>query len=363
MTIEHEKMILTTFVVYPELLDVFWDRGFDENFFKGSDSLLTYRLICELHKDNKVSWENLEHYCIGKISLSFTGDLQRKTFISTPNFSRKHLITLLNEVEEYRNDAEIQTIVSSRDVLGPIDRERIAELVKTKNLSSEIEDNTMSGAIQEYSDWKNIERTGVLSGFPTIDYYMGDLTWGEVFAIMGRTATGKTFVALHILQNLVESGIDNIGFFSMEMSKSALSERIIQIYSSKHRSKIDEIDKKTTAMRFKDVKIYSKVYSVSDIGEIVKRDKLKIIFIDFLQLVRGHGISLYEKATNIIQDIKTMAKNKDIIVIILVQLSRKAGEGADEVKLDMARDSGAIEENSDFIIGIWNPILKPSNAP
>ena len=262
----------------------------------------------------------------------------------------------IEEIQKDRGTRELHEIIQSKETLNDNDYDSIKEIIeKRSGIKETKENNSMGIAIKEYSEWRDIERTGILTDFPTIDNYMGDLTWGEVFAIMGRTATGKTYIALHMLKYFVKMKMQGIGFFSMEMSKSALSERIIQVYSGKHRNDIDEIDIKTTENQFKDVKIYSKVYSIFDIEGIVKRDGLKIIFIDFLQLVRGKGISLYEKATNIIQEIKALAKNMDIIVIVLVQLSRKAGEGAEEVRLDMARDSGAIEENSDFIIGIWNP--------
>jgi len=358
MPLEHEKMILTTLVVCPDLLQLFWDRGLGENFFKGSESILVYRLICDLAKDNKVSWENLEHFGFGKISPTFTGDLQRKTFISTVKFSKTHLTMLIDELEEYRNDGMIQDIIGSKDRLTKTDKDLIVELASKRKPGREAEENTMKSALKEYSGWKDIDKTNITTGFPKIDKYIGDLSWGEVMAIMGRTTTGKTFVGINILNHLVCNNVKDIGFFSLEMSKSALSERIIQVYQNKDRLNVNQLDIDTTGKRFEDVKLYSKMYSVFEIGEIVKRDKLRIVFIDFLQQVKGQGNSLYEKATNVIQDIKALAKEQNIIVIVMVQLSRKAGHGAEEVRLDMARDSGAIEENADFILGIWNPEKK-----
>ena len=54
-----------------------------------------------------------------------------------------------------------------------------------------------------------------------------------------------------------------------------------------------------------------------------------------------------------------MAKNKDIIIFLLIQLSRKGEGGWVPVTIDMARGSGTIEENCDFLVGIWNPNLYP----
>lgn len=358
MPLEHEKMILTTLVVCPDLLPVFQDRGCNEKLFYNHNSILVYQLICDLAKKDKVSWENIEHFGYGKISPTFTGDLQRNTFISTVKFSKTHLITLIDELEEYRNDGKIQDLISSKDRITQADKELLIDLASKGKPGKETEENSMKSALDEYLGWKDTEKTNITTGFSKIDRYIGDLTWGEVLAIMGRTTTGKTFVGINILNHLVCNNVENIGFFSLEMSKSALSERIIQVYHNIDRLNIKKLDIDTTGVKFKDVKLYSKMYSVFEIGEIVKRDKLKIVFIDFLQQVKGQGNSLYEKATNVIQDIKALAKEQDIIIIVMVQLSRKAGHGAEEVRLDMARDSGAIEENSDFILGIWNPEKK-----
>lgn len=358
MPYEHEKAILATLITHPELLSFFWDKGGSENFFISSEGLSSFQLICELDNRGKLNWNNIIEQGTGRIKATFICELQEKRIeVPLGEFSEKHLTILLDEVKNYSRKAEIQKIVASREKLNDVDIEAIIEISNTliNDIINTDESNTMQSAIVEYSGWKEVEKTDINTGFPTIDRYIGDLTWGEVLAIMGRTTTGKTFVAINILMHLVLSKVEKIGFFSMEMSKSALAERIIQVFSGKRRDKIDKIDIKSTEDRFKDVNIYSRVYSIFDIEGIVKRDDLKVIFIDFLQLVRGKGISLYEKTTKIIQEIKELAKNLDIIIIVLVQLSRKAGEGAEEVRLDMARDSGAIEENSDFILGIWNP--------
>lgn len=353
---EHEKSILATLITHPKLISVFLDYGGNEDWFIGSESKATYKVLRDLEKNRRVTWDNIFAHCPVDIRAWFITELQRRTDVPPEGFSEKHLTMLIEEVEEFKAKAEIQGILNDSQDLNDTHIVLLKEALKKFDAPvKNKEEGSMQSAFREYSNWKNIEKTGVSTGFPTIDRYMGDLSWGEVFAIMGRTATGKTFVALNILQSLVLSKVKDLGFFSMEMSKSALTERMIQLWSGKHRNNIDEIDIRSTEDRFKKVKVYSKVYSVLELEGIIKKERLRVVFIDFLQLIKGSGISLYEKATNIIQDLKTMAKNLNIIVIILVQLSRKAGEGAEEVKLDMARDSGAIEENSDFIIGVWNP--------
>ena len=214
---------------------------------------------------------------------------------------------------------------------------------------------SVSTVIKEYEGWKDAEDTGIKLGYHRIDHNTGDFTWGEIVAIMGRTATGKTFAALntiHSLRHLFNT--IPIGFFSMEMSYPALGERMIQINSNVSRHEIKVGHLQDLEKTYEGLYIYNRVYSVSEIESIIKRDGLKVVFIDHLQLIKGQGVSLYEKTTRIMQDLKTMAKAQNIVLFILVQLSRKAGEGTIAVTLDMARDSGAIEEHSDFIVGIWN---------
>jgi len=352
---EHEKSILATIISYPDLLAVFLDKGGSEDWFMGSQCKITYQVIIELQENSRITWENVIEYSPIQIRATFIGELERRVDTPTPRIAEYHLITLMDEVDKFRKESEIINLVSGKDRLNAVDIMAIKEIIdKGISAKSEKEDSSMMAAFKEYDEWKDIERTGINTGFPTIDRYMGDLTWGEVFAIWGRTATGKTFVAINMLQHLVLSKVENIGFFSIEMAKSALVERLTQVYCGKHRNDIKTKDKKETESRFNGVKLYSKPYSVFEIEKIVKADNLKVIFIDFLQSISGNGISLYEKTTNLIQGIKAMAKNQNIIVILLVQLSRKAGEGATEVTLDMARDSGAIEENSDFVLAIWN---------
>ena len=183
---------------------------------------------------------------------------------------------------------------------------------------------------------------------------------------MGRTTTGKTFVSINILNSIINKTNVNIGYFSLEMSKATLVERMMQIHFDQSRFEISRMVKEKILFhddfleKYKDLKVYGRIYSVSDISRLVERDGLKIIFIDFLQLIRKtRGKSLYENVTHQIEELKELAKNKGVVIFLLIQLSRKGEGGWIPVTIDMARDSGTIEENCDFLIGIWNPSLYP----
>jgi replicative DNA helicase len=187
---------------------------------------------------------------------------------------------------------------------------------------------------------------------------------------MGRAATAKTFLGLNILSHLIGCTPKRIGLFSLEMSKPALMERLLQIYFDKSRRGLS-VEKITEQLgiqeflsRFSSLRIYGRVYSVAEISDLVKRESLEIIFVDHLQLIpQSRGRSLYEGATYNIRELKELAKNRNVIIFLLIQTSRKGEGGGTPLTLDMARDSGSIEENVDFLVGIWNPSLEENADP
>ena len=83
-----------------------------------------------------------------------------------------------------------------------------------------------------------------------------------------------------------------------------------------------------------------------------------IIMIDFIQLIKSTNKgSSYERMTEVITKIKHLAKNTNSLVISVSQLSREAQDGSVPVRLHMLRDSGALEEQSDYVVGAWRPEL------
>ena len=99
--------------------------------------------------------------------------------------------------------------------------------------------------------------------------------------------------------------------------------------------------------------------SLSDIASYVrlieteKNVKVGVIGIDYLGLMDGPGSNTYETISRLATGTKNIAKLLNIPVILLSQVSRKGGSGQSEISLDMGRDSGAIEEGADFVLGLW----------
>ena len=185
-------------------------------------------------------------------------------------------------------------------------------------------------------------------------------------SILARTTVGKTFLSLKVVQEIPRELYQATGFFSFEMPKPAIIERMLQTYFSLWREdlakQINELDTNDFLEKYEKLKLYTYPYTVNEIAKIIERDKLKIIFIDFLQLIKDEEAngSPYERTSKKMQSLKHLAMGQDVLIFLLVQLSRKAGSGWETVTIDSARESGQIEELSDFIIGAWNPSLNPN---
>jgi replicative DNA helicase len=81
--------------------------------------------------------------------------------------------------------------------------------------------------------------------------------------------------------------------------------------------------------------------------------KIRLLCVDYLGRMKGTGKDAYEKISEIAKGLKNVAKECHMAVIVVVQLNRTGGKGTVEVEMDMARDSGQIEEAADYAIGMW----------
>ena len=248
------------------------------------------------------------------------------------------------------------------------DFEQIIDIAESGRLvESSKEKGDFQTAIDEYMEWKDLDKTKISLGFPAFDHRTGNYHYGELLAVMGRTTAGKTWAGLNIINHLISVSGDRIGLFSLEMAKAGVVERMMQLFFNMYWRELDEkrearelcLEEFIGRYREK-LMIYSRIYSVFEIADIIKRDRLKIVFIDYLQLMKkgSEGRSRYEKVTYLTEEIKEVAKNQDVFIVMMVQITREGEGGWEPVAIDMARESGAIEENSDFIVGCWQPSLK-----
>jgi replicative DNA helicase len=106
--------------------------------------------------------------------------------------------------------------------------------------------------------------------------------------------------------------------------------------------------------------------TVSDIQTIIMRSELKIgrrpvlAMVDYAQLLNGLGKSRYEKMTDVMKDLKSMAKETGTIVVVASQILRKRGDESEDVGVNDGKDSGQIENSASLMLGAWQQKDDPS---
>ena len=216
--------------------------------------------------------------------------------------------------------------------------------------------------------------TGIPSGFYEIDRMTTGFHSGELIIIAARPGMGKTSFALSSMLRIIKEGIP-AAFFSLEMSAEDIGLRILSLESGIPLKKIRSgsineeeinliINTTTNFLNMKNVIIDdTPSLTLFDLKTKIKKFKkeygIEIVFIDYLQLLRS-GSRRYEnrqqEVAEISRGLKSIAKEFNIPIVSLSQLSRQAEMRADKrPQLSDLRESGSIEQDADVVIFIHRP--------
>ncbi len=210
--------------------------------------------------------------------------------------------------------------------------------------------------------------TGIPSGFKDFDYMTSGLQNSDLIIIAGRPSMGKSAFAVSMAENAsIEHG-RAVAFFSLEMSKESLVQRMLcsqaRVDAHKVRSGFLSPSDWPELTRAASVLSKSKIFiddtpSISALELRAKARRLKanhdiqLIVVDYLQLMRGGGKveSRQQEISEISRSLKAIARELSIPVIALSQLSRAVESRQDHrPQLSDLRESGAIEQDADVVI-------------
>lgn len=207
---------------------------------------------------------------------------------------------------------------------------------------------------------------GIPTGFSYLDKITTGLNKSDLIVLAARPSVGKTSFALNICSNIVRTRNDiAVAVFSLEMTKEQIAQRIISslagVKSQKFRTgdfTDDEMDRITEATS----ELYSaKLYlddtsgiSLQEIKAKARRIKnLGLIVVDYLQLMSGSGRrseNRVNEISEITRSFKVMAKELNVPIILLSQLSRGTEKEKRRPMLSDLRDSGSIEQDADIVM-------------
>ena len=204
----------------------------------------------------------------------------------------------------------------------------------------------------------------IQTGFSILDKYLF-LSQGDFIIVGGRPSSGKTAFTLQLMLHMAKEY--NVAYFSLETKPDKIFDRLISNYGgisldAIKRNTLTEEDWNKIAHSYSDFKSL-KFHIVQAAGKTVQQIRSKalqlraeIVFIDYLTLIKSSGNSLYERATNISNDLHTMAQRDNIAIIALSQLNR---DGKNSPDMTTLRDSGAIEQDADAIMLLTYTDQKP----
>lgn len=211
---------------------------------------------------------------------------------------------------------------------------------------------------------------GVSTGFSDLDNALAGLQKSNLVILAARPSVGKTSLALNIAQNASVIDKRNVGFFSLEMSKEELVDRLLVAQADidawrLKTGKLTEEDftKLSNAMGIlAEASLYiddTPALSILEMRTKARRLQvehgLDLIVVDYMQIARSRGLeNRVQEVTEIADGLKNLARELKVPVLALSQLSRGVEQrGTRKPQLSDLRDSGGIEQSADVVMFLW----------
>ena len=217
------------------------------------------------------------------------------------------------------------------------------------------------------------QSTGLPTGFIDLDELTSGLQRSDLIIIAGRPASGKSTLALNIASHAALREGATVAFFNLEMSKDQLVSRVMATESGVPLSgirtgKLTSEELMVIANSFN--RIGSAAFLLDDtpgisVAElrsrcrrIKARQGLDLVIVDYLQLMQatGRSESRVQAVSEMTRNLKILARELDVPLIVLSQLSREPDKRADHTPLmSDLRESGSIEQDADIIMMLYRP--------
>jgi replicative DNA helicase len=213
--------------------------------------------------------------------------------------------------------------------------------------------------------------TGIPSGFKSLDHYTAGFQPSDLIIVAGRPSMGKTAICLNMAQYAAIEKRVPVAIFSLEMSKEQLVLRMLcseaQVEGTRIRtgflSESDWPKLTLAAGNLSDASIFiddTPALTILELRAKARRLKgehgLGLLIVDYLQLMRGRTMieSRQQEISEISRSLKALAKELNIPVIAVSQLSRRSESREDKrPQMSDLRESGAIEQDADLILFIY----------
>lgn len=385
--IEAERAVIGSMIMDKDAILVSSEILAAEDFYQGQYGELFSALV-ELYRNgiatDLVTLQNKLREHSTTPELSSTEFLAELTLSVPTSANVKHYADIVHEKAVLRRLIQTTERIANTCYL---DNQPLEEILDTteKNVFDVLQQRTSSEfepisqvvlrALDEISQASKKEGhiTGLETGFRDLDYKTAGLQKSDFILIAARPAMGKTAFVLNLIEYISLHSESTIAMFSLEMSKEQLVKRILSMNSHVDAQKI-----RTGGLEDEDwIRLVDSVRRVGNTHLVIDdtsgitaseirskcrklklRSGLDLVIIDYLQLMTGSGRRKNENRQQEISDIsrslKVMARELDVPVIALSQLSRAVEQRPDKrPMLSDLRESGAIEQDADIVMFLY----------
>jgi replicative DNA helicase len=328
----------------------------------------------QLRQNGELEFIGGASYTASIMSNSTVAHIEQDARIIVQYSIRRKIVDTLDNVNN-------KAYEDTTDVYGLMDStEQSLRDIQEGNLNKNIPELSavVAKAIQEIKNKtdENSDHTNVPSGFPSLDLLTGGFHNTELIIIAARPGMGKTAFVISALRNAAIDFHLPVALFSLEMSAQQVMLRLIsaeaEIDSQKLRKgDLNEEDWHALHSRLNNLST-SPIYvddtpalSILELRTKARRLKafhnIKMVIVDYLQLMTAgnqkQGMNREQEIAAISRSLKTLAKELNIPVIALSQLSRSVEtRGGDKrPQLSDLRESGSIEQDADVVMFLYRP--------
>lgn len=385
-SLESEQAFLGSIMLRPEAIYDVMDLVYPESFYAERHKII-YRTMLEMHsKGTPIDILSLSHRLKEKKELEKVGGSSYLTEIveSVPSSANiKHYAEIIQKKNLLRNLIDASAYISGLGYDESLDIEEVLDRAEKKIFSA-----TNVSSSKNFTELKDIlgeafERIdklnksdggirGVPTGFKGLDNKLSGLQQSDLIILAARPSVGKTSLALDIVRNAAIQHNVPVGIFSLEMSAQQLIDRMLSSEANvdswrlKHgKLKNDEdfdrirdaLDTLSKAPIYIDDEPGNNILKMRSVARRLKSEKgLGLIVVDYLQLMsptqsRGSD-NVVQQVTEISRSLKGLARELNVPVLALSQLSRAVEARGGKPRLSDLRDSGSIEQDADVVMFI-----------
>lgn len=377
-----ERAVLGSMIIKPEFIPLALSKGLKEEDFFLEEHRKLFRLLIDLYQVFGENWAEIELFELARkenieiardlvMAIAQEGTSSEILFESALKVVKEY--STLNTLKEYALKLlKAQTVESAQKIKE--------ELINFKDEYLEIKDfkKLLNAFVEKVKKAKESERliAGMETGFLELDTLTLGFEKGSFILVGARPGMGKSSFMLSMAMNMAKAG-KKVVVFSLEMSANQCLERMSAILSGVELRKIrtgmlsqEDWEKFIQACleldRMGIVLDDAGNRTTLEIRSIAQLEKADVVFIDYLQLITPFTKkqSRQEEVAEISRTLKLIAKDLNIPVVALVQLSRQTEHRSDRrPTLADIRETGQTEQDADIVMFLYRPEYYKKKPP